>query len=456
MEVVHVHAVLDDVVTVFAGLAIGRARPDAAPGHPGREAARVMVAAEVDVGLVKTLAVVGASKLPTPDHERVVEHAAFGEILHERGSGLVGLPALADDALLEAAVVVPVLVIELDETDAPLGEPPGENAVGGERAGVPCIGAVLFDQVVRLVGEIGHLGHARLHPEGHLVVGDPGRDLGVGDPLKLMLVQLPQAVEQLAAVVGIDTRGIGDVEHGIAAGAKPDRLMTRGQEARAPEVRHQRLAALVVRDEYDERGKVVVGIAEAVVEPGTDARPPWDLRPALHEGHAGSVVDAFGVHRADEAEPVGDLRRVGQKLAQPGAGLTISGEPEGRADERDRTLVARHAGQPLPAPDALGQLFSALFDEQRLVVVEIELRRSARLKQINHPFRPGRKMEAAQHAAGPTGGCFGGGHRPAEHVGEREAAEPHAERAQPLPPLHQRHSHTITSSPGSRRSSSGR
>ena len=47
VEVADVHRVLDDVVREFVGLAVDRARPRAAAGHPHREAARVMVAAVV-------------------------------------------------------------------------------------------------------------------------------------------------------------------------------------------------------------------------------------------------------------------------------------------------------------------------------------------------------------------------------------------------------------------------
>ena len=38
------------------------------------------------------------------------------------------------DVVLDAAVVVPVAVIELDEAHAALGQPPGQQAVGRERA----------------------------------------------------------------------------------------------------------------------------------------------------------------------------------------------------------------------------------------------------------------------------------------------------------------------------------
>ena len=54
---------------------------------------------------------------------------------------------------LIAAVVVPVAVIELDEPHAALGQPPGEQAVGGERAVAPLV-PYSFERLGRLVGDV--------------------------------------------------------------------------------------------------------------------------------------------------------------------------------------------------------------------------------------------------------------------------------------------------------------
>ncbi len=79
---------------------------------------------------------------PPQIDERVVEQAALLEIGDQRGGGLVGLAALVADGAGQAAVVVPALVVELDEADAALGQAAGEQAVGGEGAGRAAVGAV--------------------------------------------------------------------------------------------------------------------------------------------------------------------------------------------------------------------------------------------------------------------------------------------------------------------------
>jgi len=93
------------------------------------------------------------------------------------------------------------------------------------------------------------------------------------------------------------------------------------------------------------------------------------------------------------------LGRVRQELAHPGSTRAVAGEGIRRGDERDRALVARHAREPLAAADAVGKLLPVLLLEQRLVVEEVELRRAARLEEVDHPLRPGRQVEAVEHAA---------------------------------------------------------
>ena len=76
VKVVHVDAVLDDVVAVVVGLADDGAALRAAAGHPQREAAAVVITPKV-ILTQRALAVVGAAKLATPNHQRVVEHPAL-------------------------------------------------------------------------------------------------------------------------------------------------------------------------------------------------------------------------------------------------------------------------------------------------------------------------------------------------------------------------------------------
>src|SRR5688500_9963179 len=133
VEVVDVDAALDDVVAEVIGGAVDEPRLDAAASHPDGEAARMVVTAVVGRGEL-ALRVARTPELPAPDDERVVEQTAPLEIAHERGAGLIRLAALAPDVPWQVVVLIPALMIKLDELHAALRQPAREETVGGERS----------------------------------------------------------------------------------------------------------------------------------------------------------------------------------------------------------------------------------------------------------------------------------------------------------------------------------
>src|SRR6266404_9990976 len=70
-----------------------------------------------------------AAELAAPDDQRLIEHAAHLQIRNEGGGGLIDFGGDEFHLVFDAAVVVPVAVVELDEADAALGEATGEEAV---------------------------------------------------------------------------------------------------------------------------------------------------------------------------------------------------------------------------------------------------------------------------------------------------------------------------------------
>ena len=129
-----------DVVAEVVGRAVDQTRLDAAAGHPHREAARMVIAAVVGRGQL-ALRIAGAAELAAPDHQRVVEQAALLQIGDQRGARLIGLAALPLMPRRQVVVLIPALVIELDELHAALGQPARQQAVRRERprrASHPC------------------------------------------------------------------------------------------------------------------------------------------------------------------------------------------------------------------------------------------------------------------------------------------------------------------------------
>ena len=191
------------------------------------------------------------AELAAPDHQRVVEQAALLQVLDQRRAGLVGVLAILLEIRHEVAVLVPRLVEQLDEPDAPLDQPAGEQAVVGERR-LAWLGAVHVEDVLRLLGDVHELRGARLHPERHLERVDAGGDLGVADGVEPDLVQAVDRVERVALQRrrrrpwGSRGRGPGSPPR-----AELDALMDGRQEAAAP-VRIAAAGPLAARAEDDE------------------------------------------------------------------------------------------------------------------------------------------------------------------------------------------------------------
>ena len=402
VEIVNVDRVLDDVVAVLVGLADRRAGFDAAAGEPHAEAAGMMIATEV-VAAEFALGVVGATKFAAPDDKGVLQHAALFQILNETGRGLVGFLALFGNAAFETAVLVPTLVIELDEFHPALGHASGHEAIVSKAAGFFDIGAVELFHGLGLAAEVGGFGDGGLHPVGHFILGDAGIDLGIAGGIALKLVQFAESIQHEATTAAIHAVGILQVEYGVFVGPESNALVATGQKSAAPETGVEGLATFVLGDENDEGREVFVVTAEPVVQPRADAGTPGNLGTGLEKGDGGVVIDRLGVERFHDAEVIDHLGGVRQDAADPGAAFAVLLELERRTRQRQAGLISRHAGQALALANRIGQLLAVLLIEQRLVVKGIEMRGAAGLKQVDDTFHLGRQMRLGEHAAGGGG-----------------------------------------------------
>ena len=152
----------------------------------------------------------------------------------------------------------------------------------------------------------------------------------------------------MAAVAG-DPRRIVQIKYWVFRWSELQPLIFSGQKAGAPQMRAKRLASLVFGDEDDKSGKVAVLAAKPVAEPCAHARASGNLRPSLNECHARPVVDGLGEHRADDAQIGSHHGSVWKQFADPSSTWAVLVELKRRPDHRDRSLVARHAGEPLTA-----------------------------------------------------------------------------------------------------------
>lgn len=158
VEISNVDGFLDDVVAEVVGRSMHGAATDAAACHPDAEASWVVI--PTVVGLRQpALAVDRSPELSTPDDERIVEHAAHFQILHEGPARLVHIAALQWQVAGEVPVLVPTAVEDLGESHTSLGHAPGEKTVVGESSGSGHVGTIHIEDVARFRGEIRELGH---------------------------------------------------------------------------------------------------------------------------------------------------------------------------------------------------------------------------------------------------------------------------------------------------------
>ena len=110
------------------------------------------------------------------------------------------------------------------------------------------------------------------------------------------------------------------------------------------------------------------------------------------------MVDVLGIHRLDEAQIVGDTTDMGEPFTNSCSALPAALELCTRP-HHDLLLIGRHGRQPLAVSNGVRQQCSLQLCETRLPVEQLNLRRPARLRQVNHPLCARRKMSRLQNAS---------------------------------------------------------
>ena len=203
------------------------------------------------------LRVDGAAELAAPDDQRLAQQPAPLQVLDQPPAGLVDVAALAGQPAGHVGVVVPVVVIDLDEAHAALDHSPGQQRGVGERAGL-----------LRLFA-VERVGRGRLlAPDPPAPARSPAcrrassycrvrvRVSGSPQRAKARLVQRLQAVERPAADLAGDPRRIVDEQDRVAGRAEGDARMFARKIARGPQPRGNRLQLLGVGGpghQHDER-----------------------------------------------------------------------------------------------------------------------------------------------------------------------------------------------------------
>src|SRR5580698_1726975 len=103
-------------------------RLDASTCHPHRESIRMMIAP-----IVSALYHRCAPEFPAPDHQSIIQHPSLFQVFNERSRSLIGFVAIDLNVLCEIAVLIPSLVINLNEPNPALHHAPRQQSVIRER-----------------------------------------------------------------------------------------------------------------------------------------------------------------------------------------------------------------------------------------------------------------------------------------------------------------------------------
>lgn len=195
MEVPDVEGVLRDVVTEIVCFPVDGAALGAASRHPHGEAAGMMVSSVVRFA-ESALAVNGASEFPTPDDQGVLKHASFLEVIDESVTGTVDVLALGGHTAIDIAVMVPVVVVDLNEPDITFREPACHEGDIGKASRFSGFLAIELKGAFGFLAQVREFGHAGLHAGCHFILPDAGKGLGVTKFLVGQFIEFIDALDR--------------------------------------------------------------------------------------------------------------------------------------------------------------------------------------------------------------------------------------------------------------------
>ena len=283
------------------------------------------------------------------------------------------------------AVPALALVEDLHVAHAALDEPAGDEAAAGVVVALLAADAVEFEHVLRFGGDVEGLLGRQLHAAGKFVALDARLQVGLARMVgRVFGVQRAEEFHLAFLRLALERGGRVEVEDVRRGGADERALVDRRQPAVSPMLVGEGRQA--VRMTHHDVGRQVLGLAaEGVGRPGAHGRVTGRDASRLHGEHRLQVVIHARLHRADQADVVGDRAEPRQEFAEFQPALAVAGEFPERTQHLGRSLrdvvvfeiISREF---LPVP----------LREHRLVVEEVHLRRPAHHEEGDHRLGLGR------------------------------------------------------------------
>src|ERR1700733_5512363 len=113
MQIVNMDFILHNIKSKLVRFAKHEPRLNPSSSHPHRERVGMVVAS-----IVPSLHHRSTPEFPSPNHQSVVEHPPLFQIFDKCSTRLIGLVAVDLDVLRKIAMLIPRLMINLDESHA--------------------------------------------------------------------------------------------------------------------------------------------------------------------------------------------------------------------------------------------------------------------------------------------------------------------------------------------------
>ena len=140
--------------------------------------------------------------------------------------------------------------------------------------------------------------------------------------------------------------------------------------------------------QHDEGRQLLIHRAKTIREPRAERCLAGLHRASANQLIRRFVVDGICVHRLDDADIIGHFCNPRQQFADPRARLAVLGKFKNRRREREGRLPGSHPGEALSLGFQITvEIFPEAFLQFRLVVEQINLRRSADERYVNRPLR---------------------------------------------------------------------
>ena len=108
------------------------------------------------------------------------------------------------------------------------------------------------------------------------------------------------------------------------------------------------------------------------------------------------MVDGISLHRADQADFVGDFLSVWKKVGEPDSGFAALFSTGHGLKDGESFLARGHTGDALIATDFIGEFFAVIFLQRRFTVKKIDVGWASGLEEVDDTFCLGRVVRSSE------------------------------------------------------------